>query len=142
MLATSLGGSKYVTICVGNFLRFEILRFLKKKSDAAAALRNIIAEYITPAGFTIGFSRTDEGDNFEGECQQVLDSHANRVTLSVKSFFKIGLCLGRDGAGGGWIVGARLTLFRPRRPPLERLSRICIPPSSGLVSTQGVHTEQ
>ena len=135
MLATSLGGSKYVTICVGNFLRFEIVRFLKKKSDAAAALRNIVAEYITSAGLTIGFSRTDEGGKFEGECQQVLDSHANRVTLSVKSFFKIGPCLGRDGAGVGWGVGERLTLFRPRRPPLERLSHICRPPSSGLVST-------
>ena len=90
MPATSLGGSKYVMICVGNFLRFEIVRFLKKKSDATTALRNIVAEYITPAGLKIDFIRTDEGGKFEGECQQVLDSHANRVTLSVKSFFKIG----------------------------------------------------
>ena len=135
MLATSLGGCKYVTICVGNFLRFEIVRFLKKKSDAAAALRNIVAEYITSAGLTIGFSRTDEGGKFEGECQQVLDSHVNRVTLSVKSFFKIGPCSGRDGAGVGWGVAERLTLFRQRRPPSERLSHICRPPSSGLVST-------
>ena len=39
------------------------------------ALRNIIDEYITPAGLKIGFIRTDEGGEFEGEFQQVLDSH-------------------------------------------------------------------
>ena len=49
MPATSLGDSKYVMICVDDFLRSKIVRFLKK-SDAAAALRNIIAEYTTPAG--------------------------------------------------------------------------------------------
>ena len=50
MPATSLGGRKYVMICVNDFSRFKIVRFLKKKSDAAAALRNIIAEYITLLG--------------------------------------------------------------------------------------------
>ena len=48
---------------------------LKKKSDAAAALRNIITEYIVSAGFKIGSIRTEEGGEFEGEFQQVLDSH-------------------------------------------------------------------
>ena len=108
-------------ICVDDFSRFKTVRFLKKKSDAAAALRNIRAEYITPAGLKIGSILTDEGGEFEGEFQQVLDSHANRVTLSVKSFFKIGPYLGIDGAGVGWGMGERLTLFRSRRPPLERL---------------------
>ena len=75
MPATSLGGSKYVMICVDDFSRFKIVWFLKKKSDAAAALRNIIAEYITPNGLKIDSIRTDEGGEFEGECQQVLDSH-------------------------------------------------------------------
>ena len=60
-------------ICVDDFSRFKIVRFLKK-SDAAAALRNIIAEYITPPGLKLGAIRTDEGGEFEGEFQQVLDS--------------------------------------------------------------------
>ena len=75
MPATSLGGSKYVLICVDDFSRFKINRFLKKKSDAATALKNIIAEFITPAGLKIGSIRTDEGGEFEGEFPQVLDSH-------------------------------------------------------------------
>ncbi|CAN0414389.1 unnamed protein product [Ascophyllum nodosum] len=62
-------------ICVDGFSRFKIALFLKKKSDAAAALRNIIAECITPAGLKIGSIRTDEGGEFEGEFQEVLDSH-------------------------------------------------------------------
>ena len=74
MSATNLGGSKYVMICVDDFLRFKIVRFLKK-IDAAAALRNIIAEYITPPGLKIDSIRTDEGGEFEGEFQQVVDSH-------------------------------------------------------------------
>ena len=76
MPATSLGGSKYVMICVDDFSRMKIVRFLKK-GDAAAALRNIIAEYTTRAGLKIGSMniRTDEGGEFEGEFQQVLDSH-------------------------------------------------------------------
>ena len=74
MPTTSLGGSKYVMICVDDFSRFKIVRFLKKKSDAAAALRNIIAEYNTPSGLKIGAIRTDEGGEFEGEFQRVLDS--------------------------------------------------------------------
>ena len=53
MPATSLGGSKYVIICVDDF---KIVRFLKK-SDAGAALRNIIAENTTPAGLKIGSRR-------------------------------------------------------------------------------------
>ena len=63
MPATSLGGSEYVMICVDNFSRFKIVWFLKK-SDAADALRNIIAEYITLAGLKIGSIRTDEGGEF------------------------------------------------------------------------------
>ena len=62
-------------ICVDDFSCFKIVRFLKKKSDAAAALKNIIAENITSAGLKIGSIRTDEGDKFEGEFQQVLDSY-------------------------------------------------------------------
>ena len=59
----------------GRLLALQDRLSLKKKSNAAAALRNIIAEYITPAGLKIGSIRTDEGGEFEGEFQQVLDSH-------------------------------------------------------------------
>ena len=72
---TRIPDSKYVMICVDDFSRFKIVRFLKKKSDAAAALGNIIAEYITPPGLKIDSIRTDEGGEFEGEFQQVLDLH-------------------------------------------------------------------
>ena len=68
MPATSLGDSNYVIICLDEFSRFKIVRFLKK-GDAATALRNMIAEYITPAGLNIGSTRTDEGGEFEGEFQ-------------------------------------------------------------------------
>ena len=75
MPAMSLGGSKYVMTCVDDFSRFKTVRFLRKKSDAAALLRNIIVEYITTTGLKISSIRTDEGGEFEGEFQQVLDSH-------------------------------------------------------------------
>ena len=74
MSATSVGGGKYVMICVDDFSRFKIVRFLKK-SDTAAALTNIIAEYITPAGLKIDSIRTDEGGESEGGFQQGLDSY-------------------------------------------------------------------
>ena len=51
---TSLDGSKYVIICVGEFSRFKVVRFLKKKSDTTTALRNTIVEYIIPTGSKIG----------------------------------------------------------------------------------------
>ena len=74
MPTTSVGGSKYVMICVDDFSRFQIVRFLKK-SDTAAALTGIITEYITPAGLKIGSIRTDEGGEPEGGFQQGLGSH-------------------------------------------------------------------
>ena len=64
MPATSRGGSKYFMIFVDDFSRFEIVQFLKKKRDAAAALRNIMAEYITPAGLKIDSIQTVEGGEF------------------------------------------------------------------------------
>ena len=59
--ATSLDGSKYVKICVGEFSRFKIVRFLKKKGDTTTALRNIIVEYIFPTGLKIGSIRNGRG---------------------------------------------------------------------------------
>ena len=65
MPTTCLGGSKCVMICVDDFSRFKIVRFLKK-SDVTAMLRSIIAEYISPADLKIGSIRTDEGGEFQG----------------------------------------------------------------------------
>ena len=48
-----------------DFSRFKIVWFLKK-SDTAAALTGIIAEYIAPAGLMIGSIQTDEGGESEG----------------------------------------------------------------------------
>lgn len=59
MPAMSLGGREYVMIRVDDFKRFKIVRFLRK-SGALTALRNTIAEYITPAGLKIGSIRTDK----------------------------------------------------------------------------------
>ena len=74
MPATNRGGNKYVMICLEDLSRFKIVRFLEK-SDAAAALRSIITEYIAPVGLKIGSIQTDKGDELEGRIQQVLDSH-------------------------------------------------------------------
>ena len=63
MPATSFGGSMKVMICMDDFSRYKIVRFLEK-SDAPTALRNIITEYIIPAGLTIDSIRTDEGWQF------------------------------------------------------------------------------
>ena len=78
MHVPSLGGSNYVMICVDDFTRFKIVSFLKKKSDTADALKDVIADYIKPAGLDISAIRTDEGGEFEGEFQRLL------VELSIK----------------------------------------------------------
>ena len=53
-------------ICVDDFTRFKIVSFLKKKSDTAGALKDVIADYIKPAGLDIGAIRTDEGGGIRG----------------------------------------------------------------------------
>ena len=70
--ATSLGGNRYAMLCVDDFTRFKIFRFLKHKSDAAKDLRELVAEQISPSGFKIGTVRTDGGGEFEGEFQSLL----------------------------------------------------------------------
>ena len=35
---TSLGGNRYAMVCVDDFTRFQFIRFLKHKSDAAREL--------------------------------------------------------------------------------------------------------
>ena len=66
MPATRLGGSKCARVRADDVSRFKAIRVLNKKSDATAALRNIIAENIMPVRSKFGFIRTDEGGEFEG----------------------------------------------------------------------------
>lgn len=73
MPAINLGGSQYVMIYMDDFTRFKIERLLKK-SGAPTALRNTIAEYITPDSSKTGFIRTNEGGELGGEFQQLLHS--------------------------------------------------------------------
>ena len=70
--ATSLGGTRYATLCVDDFTRFKFVRFLKHKSDAAKDLRELVAKHIAPSVIKIGTVRTDGGAEFEGEFQSFL----------------------------------------------------------------------
>ena len=54
-------------LCVDDFTRFKIVRFLKHKSDATNALRDIIDDYLAPEGLKIGVVRTDGGGEWYGQ---------------------------------------------------------------------------
>ena len=69
---TSLAGSRFAMLCVDDFSRFKITRFLKCKSDATAAMREIIATQVSPLGLKIGAVRTDGGGEFDGRFQNLL----------------------------------------------------------------------
>ncbi|CAN0151932.1 unnamed protein product, partial [Ascophyllum nodosum] len=73
MKHSSLGGNSYVVIFVNDCTRFKVVKFVKKKSDATAALLSLIADYITPQKLSIKCIRTDNGGEFEGEFQRELD---------------------------------------------------------------------
>ena len=59
-------------LCVDDFLRYKIVAFMAKKSDATAVLRAIIARYFAPAGLSIGVIRTDNGGEFQGAFHSLL----------------------------------------------------------------------
>ena len=61
-------------LCVDDYSRFKIVRFLKHKNQVAGALEDIIASHISPAGLKIGIIRTDGGGEFEGEFQDLLNN--------------------------------------------------------------------
>ena len=69
---SSLGGNRYAMLCVDDFTRFKLIRFLKHKSDAAKELPEFVAEHIAPAGIKIDTVRTDGGGEFEDEVQSPL----------------------------------------------------------------------
>ena len=70
---SSLGGNSYIVIFEDGCTRFEVVKFVKKKSNTTAALLSLIANYITPQKLPIKCVRTDNGGEFEGEFQRKLD---------------------------------------------------------------------
>lgn len=51
--------------------RLKVMKFAER--DTTAALLSIIADYITPQRLSINRVRTDNGGDFEGDSQSVLD---------------------------------------------------------------------
>ena len=47
MKHSSLSESNYVVIFVDNYIRFKVVKFVKKKSDTTAVLLSLIEDYIT-----------------------------------------------------------------------------------------------
>ena len=72
-----MGGNSYVVIFVDDRTRFQVVKFVKKKSNTTAALLSLIADYITPQKLSIKCVRTDNGGEFEGEFQRELDRRSN-----------------------------------------------------------------
>ena len=65
----SLGGNRYVMLCVDYFFRYKFVRFLRKKNDATEGLQDIINDEIAPQGLQIGIVRTDGEEEFDGRFQ-------------------------------------------------------------------------
>ena len=61
MKHSSLGGNSYVVIFVDDCTCFKVVKFVKKKSNTAAAPLSLIADYITPQKLSIKCVRTDNG---------------------------------------------------------------------------------
>ena len=72
MKHSSLGGNCYVVIFVDDCTRFQVVKFVKKKSDTTAALLSLIVDCITSHKLLIRCIRTDNGGEFEGEFQREL----------------------------------------------------------------------
>ena len=72
-----MGGNSYVVIFVDDRTRFQVVKFVKKKSNTTAALLPLIADYITPQKLSIKCVRTDNSGEFEGEFQRELDRRSN-----------------------------------------------------------------
>ena len=64
---------KHVVIFVDDCTRSKVVKFVKKKSNATAALLSPVADYINPQKLSIKCVRTDKGGEFEGEFQRELD---------------------------------------------------------------------
>lgn len=56
-------------ICVDYFTRYRFVCFLRKKSGATEAMRDIINDGIAPEGLQIGIIRASGGGEFDGQFQ-------------------------------------------------------------------------
>ncbi|CAM9841451.1 unnamed protein product, partial [Sphacelaria rigidula] len=70
---TSFCGSRYAMLCVDDYNRLKIIRFLKKQDGTIAALEDILATHITLAGIKVGIIRTDGGGDLKGKFQDLLN---------------------------------------------------------------------
>ena len=68
-----MDGSMYVAILVDDLSCFKVIGILRSKGDAPKPLRTFIADFIAPQGLTISIVRTDNGGEFQGEFQRLLD---------------------------------------------------------------------
>ena len=73
MKHSSLGGYSYVVIFMDDCTRFNVVKFVEKKSNTTTALLSLAADYINPRKLSIKCVRTDNGGEFEGEFQRKLD---------------------------------------------------------------------
>ena len=69
----SLSRSRLGMMCIHDFTRFRIVYFLRHMNDIAVALRHAIATNITPAGLKVDIIRIDDGGEFKGQLQILLD---------------------------------------------------------------------
>lgn len=69
-------GRYYAMTFVGNFTRMNWVRFLARKNDSTAALRRPIADVANPASIAVGVIGTDEGGEFRGQFQEILNKLA------------------------------------------------------------------
>ena len=78
----SLRGNRYAICFVDDYSRHIAIYFLKRKADAAGALRKFIDEYATPLRINIRTMQSDGGGEFLGEFRDVCRTHGIRQQFS------------------------------------------------------------
>ena len=78
----SLRGNRYAICFVDDYSRHIAIYFLKRKADAAGALRKFIDEYATPLRINIRTMQSDGGSEFLGEFRDVCRTHGIRQQFS------------------------------------------------------------
>ena len=79
---SSINGNNYVICFVDDFSRHITIKFLKRKSDAAAALREYIDEFSVPLQINIRMIQSDAGGEFHGDFANTCKIHGIRQTFS------------------------------------------------------------
>ena len=78
----STNGNNYVICFVDDFSRHITVKFLKRKSDAAAALREYIDEFSVPLQINIRMIQSDAGGEFHGDFADTCKIHGILQTFS------------------------------------------------------------